>query len=293
MAIGQNIKEWREKRSYSQVELARLVGISANSLYRIEKESNIPRPQTLRKIAEVLGVTPEVLLTGTETKNEPEPEPVKEVSEMQVTESLELEAPPSYPDFVEEPEIAQPLNTVNANPTVNMPVPVKAVGLGKMPGFAANKFVLLALGGLFVVVIGLVVWNILQFQQLQTIQASQTLNARGLDLLTSTEISNDRLNPLAGPAEKAHGHWFHEKGTNTQVLVIEFMPPLGAGESYYGWFQLADGSWELAAHFELDDKGYARSILEGSDGSNVKAVLITRQTGATSTPAGTNILKFP
>jgi transcriptional regulator with XRE-family HTH domain len=292
MAVGQNIKEWREKRSYSQVELARLVGISANSLYRIEKESNIPRPQTLRKIAEVLGVTPETLLSGAEVKNEPEAEAVEDNIEPETPEPVEELAPAGIFEPLGIAEQAEKDRT-EIHPVAPIPAQVATRPESAKPRIYSNRVVLAALAGLFAVVIGLVVWNVLQFQQLQTIQANQILNERGLDLITGTEISNDRLNPVAGPAEKEHGHWFHKKDANTQVLVIELMPPLGAGESYYGWFQLADGSWQLAAHFELDSNGYARSILVGSDGSNVKAVLITRQNAATSAPAGTDILRFP
>ena len=56
MAMGENIRRWREYRAYGQAELARLVGISPNTLYRIEVEGREPRPATLRRLAEVLAM---------------------------------------------------------------------------------------------------------------------------------------------------------------------------------------------------------------------------------------------
>ena len=61
MSVGQNIRRLRERRAYGQGELAGLVGISQNGLWRIEAERVTPKGKTLRKIAEVLGVDVEVL----------------------------------------------------------------------------------------------------------------------------------------------------------------------------------------------------------------------------------------
>ncbi len=61
ISIGENVRHWRERRSYGQTELAKLVGISPAGLFRIEKGQRTPRPATLRKIAETLGIDVEVL----------------------------------------------------------------------------------------------------------------------------------------------------------------------------------------------------------------------------------------
>lgn len=61
LTVGENVRAWRERRSYGQTELAKLVGISPEGLFRIEKGQRQPRPTTLRKIAEALGIDVEVL----------------------------------------------------------------------------------------------------------------------------------------------------------------------------------------------------------------------------------------
>lgn len=61
MPVGEKIRDCRERKSYGQAELARLVGISANALWRIETGMHNPRPATLRKIAEAMQVPIEEL----------------------------------------------------------------------------------------------------------------------------------------------------------------------------------------------------------------------------------------
>jgi HTH-type transcriptional regulator, competence development regulator len=64
MAIGDQIKRVRERKVWGQAELARKAGISPNTLYRIEAGDHDPRPITIRKIAEALGVDPGELVSG-------------------------------------------------------------------------------------------------------------------------------------------------------------------------------------------------------------------------------------
>jgi hypothetical protein len=146
---------------------------------------------------------------------------------------------------------------------------------------------------LLIAVAGLIAWTVIQQQQLQATRSQLALSERGLALLTSTETTVERLAPVAEPQSQAHGHWYHRPGIATQVLVVEFMPALPQGESYYGWFRLADGSWQWAGPFSLDSSGYGRLILLGSDGSDVRGVVVTRQTAATSQPASQVVLEWP
>lgn len=56
MDIGESIRRIRESKSYDQAELAKLAGLSASTLWRIEHGQRTPRGRTLRGIAEALGV---------------------------------------------------------------------------------------------------------------------------------------------------------------------------------------------------------------------------------------------
>jgi len=62
MAVGERIREARERKVWGQAELARAAGIKANTLWKIEHGKQEPRPSTVRKIAEVLGLDPAELM---------------------------------------------------------------------------------------------------------------------------------------------------------------------------------------------------------------------------------------
>jgi transcriptional regulator with XRE-family HTH domain len=62
---GQRIKKRRKELGYNQAEFARLVGMAQSSLSEIERgESNLPNSKNMKKICEVLQVTPSWILTG-------------------------------------------------------------------------------------------------------------------------------------------------------------------------------------------------------------------------------------
>lgn len=109
-----------------------------------------------------------------------------------------------------------------------------------------------------------------------------------LALLTSTETTVDRLEPVAsGLPANAHGHWYHRDGVSTQVIVGEFLPPLGGGQQYAVWERTGQ-AWQRVG--ELDSRG--RLVLLGSDGSRVVAVEVTRDAGAAAQPRGDVVLRF-
>lgn len=56
------LRELRQRRAYSQVELAELVGVERATISRAEQGKHTPRGRTLRKLAEVLGVDVEELI---------------------------------------------------------------------------------------------------------------------------------------------------------------------------------------------------------------------------------------
>ena len=59
--VGENIVKYRKINGISQGYLARRVGISSQGLLKIEKGIVSPRSETLIKIIEALGITPNQL----------------------------------------------------------------------------------------------------------------------------------------------------------------------------------------------------------------------------------------
>ena len=62
--LGENIQTIRKHRKMKQQELADKIGINTQSLSKIERGVNYPTFDTLEKIMDVLGVTPNELLSG-------------------------------------------------------------------------------------------------------------------------------------------------------------------------------------------------------------------------------------
>ena len=62
--LGENIQTIRKHRKMKQQELADKIGINMQSLSKIERGVNYPTFDTLEKIMDVLGVTPNELLSG-------------------------------------------------------------------------------------------------------------------------------------------------------------------------------------------------------------------------------------
>jgi transcriptional regulator with XRE-family HTH domain len=62
----QKLKVLREERVLSQRELARMADLAHGTLWRIENGFSEVHPQTIRKLARVLGVEPKELVKGEE-----------------------------------------------------------------------------------------------------------------------------------------------------------------------------------------------------------------------------------
>lgn len=59
-----DLQELRRRRMLTQKELAALVGVSYQALQAWESGQSRPRPGAMRKLVEVLGVTPEELFAA-------------------------------------------------------------------------------------------------------------------------------------------------------------------------------------------------------------------------------------
>lgn len=64
-----NLQKLREERRWTQEDLARASGISRRTISRYEWKGVRPRPVNLVKLAEALGCTVDVLLTGRESSD--------------------------------------------------------------------------------------------------------------------------------------------------------------------------------------------------------------------------------
>lgn len=62
MNIGKAIKALRQKRGYSQKQLASLIGKSETAVSLIESGKSIPQTKRIREISKALGVEPTYLL---------------------------------------------------------------------------------------------------------------------------------------------------------------------------------------------------------------------------------------
>ena len=62
----EKLKRLREDRVLSQRELARTAGVTHATVWRLENGFDMARPETVRKLAGVLGVEPRELVRGRE-----------------------------------------------------------------------------------------------------------------------------------------------------------------------------------------------------------------------------------
>ena len=69
--IGRRVREARQRAALSQADLAERAGLQEVTISRIENERyGPPRPSTIRKLAEALGVTTAWLLYGEDVEAE-------------------------------------------------------------------------------------------------------------------------------------------------------------------------------------------------------------------------------
>ena len=62
MSVGKNVVYHRERKGFSQAELAEKSGVSQPAISQIETETVMPRITTLQRIADALGVDLRTLL---------------------------------------------------------------------------------------------------------------------------------------------------------------------------------------------------------------------------------------
>lgn len=66
--VGQRVRRARERKAWTQVELANHAQLTALTIVRIENDKTHPRLPTVRKVAAALAVDPAWILFGEEGK---------------------------------------------------------------------------------------------------------------------------------------------------------------------------------------------------------------------------------
>ena len=69
MSLGFHLKKEREKRNWSQVEVAKKVGITNAVLSNYERDYRDPDTETLKKLADLYNVSTDFLLGRTENQS--------------------------------------------------------------------------------------------------------------------------------------------------------------------------------------------------------------------------------
>jgi transcriptional regulator with XRE-family HTH domain len=67
---GKKLRELRLRRALTLRELGVLSGVAYDTIHGIETGKQAPRPSTVRKLADALGVTPDVFFADSERDEE-------------------------------------------------------------------------------------------------------------------------------------------------------------------------------------------------------------------------------
>ena len=94
MTTGEIIKNLRKEKGLTQEQLAELVEVSLMTIRRWEWGNTVPNATLIKKLAEKLDTTPEILLNDTEMNVTGENE--KENAEMGTTEHTKMEGMASF-----------------------------------------------------------------------------------------------------------------------------------------------------------------------------------------------------
>ncbi len=69
-AFGDQLREWRRRRFWTQRELAAQIPVSTVTVQRWEAGQNLPYPAQQRRLTEVLGVDPDEFLAALKAAEE-------------------------------------------------------------------------------------------------------------------------------------------------------------------------------------------------------------------------------
>ena len=92
--FSQTLRQLRLDRGFTQIDLAKQVGITQQSIAGWEKGANYPNIDTLRRLANVLGVSVDYLID-----NEPPPKRIFTAQQVKLINEFE-ELPPDGKDLI-------------------------------------------------------------------------------------------------------------------------------------------------------------------------------------------------
>ena len=84
--FGEKIKQYRENNSYSQRDLAEILGVSIRTVVRWEQDKSKPNPEDVKRIASLMGISEEELLndskdSGINLVREKKQSPIEKISD--------------------------------------------------------------------------------------------------------------------------------------------------------------------------------------------------------------------
>ncbi len=89
--FGPRLQHLREARNLSRIELAKLLDVENVQVYRYEKGENLPSAETIVKLSEILQVTTDELLKGSDIPIEPKIRSPKLLERFQTLDQLPKE----------------------------------------------------------------------------------------------------------------------------------------------------------------------------------------------------------
>lgn len=146
MSVGERINDLRKKMNISQVELAKIMGISRQAVSKWENDLSEPDTLNLIRLADVLNTDVEYLATG-KHPHSPSPAPPERIIEqvekiIEVEKIVEIEKPVFLEKIL---EVEKPVETIIEKPVIRKVIRVKYV----------RNPIEFALFGLFCFILGL------------------------------------------------------------------------------------------------------------------------------------------
>jgi len=83
MTFGQKISKLRKEKKLSQIDMANAVGVSRDAISKYERDDNIPSVENAKKIAKILSVSLDYLVSEEEKQDIIDVDMIKRIKELQ------------------------------------------------------------------------------------------------------------------------------------------------------------------------------------------------------------------